>query len=53
MGEFFHATFLPAIKKLVEANLSYPEVKRRLKIPATWGAKITGAQFEERVRDKS
>ena len=48
MGEFFDATFLPAIKKMVEANMSYDEVKRRLRIPSTWGAKITGEQFNER-----
>jgi hypothetical protein len=53
MGEFFHATFLPAIKKLVEANLSYPEVKRRLKIPATWERRSPGRSSNERVRDKS
>jgi hypothetical protein len=49
MGEFFDKTFLPAIKKMAEANMSYDEVKRRLKIPSTWGAKITGEQFKERA----
>jgi hypothetical protein len=49
MGEFFDKTFLPAIKKMVEASMSYDEVKRRLKIPSTWGAKITGEQFKERA----
>jgi hypothetical protein len=37
------------MKKLVEAGLSYAEVKRRVQISATWGAKISGAQFKERV----
>jgi hypothetical protein len=46
MGEFFEKTFLPAIKKFVEAGLSYDAVKSRLKIPGTWGAKITGEQFK-------
>ena len=41
--------FLPTLKKLVEAGLSYDEVKRLVKIPSTWGAKITGEQFEERI----
>ena len=41
--------FLPNLKKLVEAGLSYDEVKSVVKIPSTWGAKITGEQFEERV----
>jgi hypothetical protein len=49
MGEFFEKTFLTAIKKMVEASMSYDEVKRRLKIPSTWGAKITGEQFKERA----
>jgi len=49
MGEFFNVIFLPTLKKLVEADLSYDEVKRLVKIPSTWGAKITGEQFEDRV----
>jgi hypothetical protein len=49
MGEFFDRTFLPAITKMVEASMSYDEVKRQLKIPSTWGAKITGEQFKERA----
>ena len=49
MGGFFKTTFLPAIKRLVEADLSYDEVKRLVKIPSTWGAKITGEQFKERA----
>jgi hypothetical protein len=50
MGGFFEETFLPTMKKLVEAGLTYDEVKRLVKIPSTWGAKITGEQFEERVK---
>jgi hypothetical protein len=34
---------------VVEARRSYEDVKRLVKIPGTWGAKITGEQFEERV----
>ena len=49
MGEFFNDVFLPTMKKLVEAGLSYDEVKRLVKIPATWGAKISGEQFRERT----
>jgi hypothetical protein len=49
MGEFFNEMFLPSLKKLVEAGLSYDDVKRVVKIPTTWGAKITGKQFEDRV----
>jgi hypothetical protein len=49
MGKFFDDVFLPILKKLVEAGLSYDEVKRLVKIPSTWGAKISGEQFEDRV----
>ncbi len=49
MGKFFNHVFLPTIKKLVEAGCSYEDVKRLVKIPSTWGAKITGEQFEDRV----
>jgi hypothetical protein len=51
MGAFFDETFLPTMKKFVEAHLSYEDVKRRLKIPTTWGAKITGEQFRERLQE--
>jgi hypothetical protein len=37
MGRYFGRTFLPAVKKLVKADLSYDEVKRLVKIPSTWG----------------
>ena len=49
MGRFFEEVFLPSLKKHVEAGLSYDEVKRLVKIPSTWGAKISGEQFRERV----
>jgi hypothetical protein len=49
MGEFFDDAFLPAMTKLVESGLSYAEVKRRVKIPGTWGAKISGEEFKERA----
>jgi hypothetical protein len=49
MGDFFDEVFLPTMKRLVEAGLSYDEVKRVLKLPGTWGAKITGDQFRERA----
>jgi hypothetical protein len=49
MGVFFKQTFLPGIKKMVEASMSYDEVKRRLKIASTWGAKIADEQFKERA----
>ena len=49
LGKFFEKTFLPTMKKLVKADLSYDEVKKLVKIPATWGAKISGETFQERV----
>lgn len=51
MGEFFDDVFLPVMKKLIEAGLSYDEVKRTVKIPTTWGAKISGDQFRERASE--
>jgi hypothetical protein len=51
MGKFFEEVFLPALQKLVEAGLSYDEVKRLVKIPSTWGAKISGEQYRERVQE--
>jgi hypothetical protein len=49
MGSFFEDVFVPALKKLAAAGLSYDEVKRLVEVPSTWGAKITGEQFRERV----
>jgi hypothetical protein len=49
LGHFFDDVFLPAMKGLVKAGLSYDEVKRVVKIPRLWGAKISGEQFRERA----
>jgi hypothetical protein len=49
MGEFFGDVFLPMMKKLVRAGLSYEQVKRAVDIPSRWGAKISGEQFRERA----
>jgi hypothetical protein len=49
MGKFFEDQFLPTLKKLVEAGLSYDEVKQLVKIPSTWGAKISSERFNERT----
>ncbi len=49
LGDFFEDVFLPTMKKLIEAGHSYDEVKRTVKIPSTWGAKISGEQFQERA----
>jgi hypothetical protein len=49
MGAFFADTFLPTMRRLVGAGFSYAEVKRLVKIPTTWGAKITAVEFEERT----
>ena len=49
MGGYFGKTFLPNMKKLVKAGLSYDELKKLVKVPTTWGAKISGETFQERV----
>ncbi len=49
MGDFFDEVFLPTMKKLAEAGLSYEEVKKAVGIPSRWGAKIGGEQFRERA----
>jgi hypothetical protein len=49
--EFFEKVFLPAMEKFVDAGLSYEEVKRILKIPSTWGAKLSDEQFKERAME--
>lgn len=51
MGPFFEKTFLPTMRKLVAAGYSYDEVKRLVKIPSTWGAKISGSAFVERTAE--
>lgn len=51
MGPFFDSAFLPLMKQLVEAGFSYDEVKRAVKIPGVWGAKIRGEQFQERASE--
>jgi hypothetical protein len=50
MGPFFKRSFLPRVSKLLQAGLSYEEVKRLVRIPVTWGAKISGGQFIERAK---
>ena len=62
MGTFFNEVFLPSMKKLVEAGLSYDDVKRVVKISTTWGARIRASSSriwsmhisrnEERLVDK-
>jgi hypothetical protein len=51
MGKFFDNSFLPTLKKLVEAGISYDDVKQLVMIPSTWGAKISGQQFQERSEE--
>ena len=46
---FYGSVFLPAIKQLVDARLTYEQVKDILKMPPAVGAKITAKQFEERT----
>jgi hypothetical protein len=53
MGDFFIKVFYPAIKEFAEDRLSYEDVKRIVRIPSTWGAKISGEQFLERWKEAS
>jgi hypothetical protein len=41
----------PTMKKLVVAGLSYDEVMRLVRIPRTWGARVSGEQFRERASE--
>jgi hypothetical protein len=50
MGAFFDAAFLPGIKKLVKDGMTYDAVKRLVRIPPIWGAKITGGDFVVRAK---
>ena len=53
MGAFFDDVFLPTMRRLVREGHSYDDVKRLLKIPSSWGAKITGAAFRRRTASKA
>jgi hypothetical protein len=49
MGGFFDDVFLPTMKTLVEAGLSYEEVKRLLNIPSTWGRRSAESSSRKRA----
>ncbi len=51
MEPFFGSVFLPTIKKLVDARLTYDQVKVLLKIPPAVGAKMTAKEFAERTAE--
>jgi hypothetical protein len=53
MGGFFKKTFLPTMKKLVKADLSYDEVKKFVQIPATWGRRSPGSNSRRRRLSRS
>jgi hypothetical protein len=46
---FYDTVFLPTIKKLVAAGLSYQQVKDLLELPPAVGAKITAEEFSKRT----
>jgi hypothetical protein len=48
MGDFFDDVFLP-LTKLVQAGLTYEQVKDVVGIPSRWRTKIGGEQFKERA----
>ena len=49
-GPWFAGTFLPTMKQLVAARLSYEDLKTLLAMPPEVGSKISSRQFEERAR---
>ncbi len=49
LGDYFDEVFLPAMTKLVQAGLSYEEVKEAVGISSRWGAKISGEQFQQKA----
>ena len=49
-GPWFSGTFLPTMKQLVAARLSYEHLKTLLAMPPEVGSKISSRQFEERAR---
>ncbi|MDR3634427.1 MAG: hypothetical protein P4L84_11530 [Isosphaeraceae bacterium] len=51
LGDFFDATFLPAMKDFVAWGMSYDQVKALVKIPRMWGAKVRGEAFQARWRE--
>ena len=50
MGPFYGSTFLPLMKKMVAAGLSYEEVKQAVNLSPEVGAKISSAEFERRAK---
>jgi hypothetical protein len=51
MGGFYSKAFLPVMRNLVDAALTYPAVKVAVGIPSVWGAKISGQQFQVRAAE--
>ena len=49
MGSFTKKAFMPTMRSLVESGLSCDEVKRLVKIPTMWAAKITGEEIDKRT----
>jgi hypothetical protein len=49
MGPFFGSDFLPLMKQMEAAGLSYEEIKKAVGLSPEVGAKITGAEFERRA----
>ena len=50
MGPFFGSTFLLLMKRMVDAGLSYEEVKQAINLSPEVGAKISATEFERRAR---
>jgi hypothetical protein len=46
---FYDSEFLPTMKKLVDAHLSYQQVKEVVEMPVAIGARITALEFSSRT----
>jgi hypothetical protein len=49
LGAFYDGGFMPRMRQLVEARLTYARLKEVLQIPPDVGAKITSSEFERRA----
>jgi hypothetical protein len=49
LGPFYDSVLLPTMRKLVDARLSYEQVKQVLEIPSFIGATITAEEFASRT----
>lgn len=49
MGDFYKNEFLPAVQRLVQAGMTYDQIKKAVDFPAVRGAKLEGNVFVQRA----